>query len=1339
MKENTSDFSFFQCASANEPQKAIIDAINACRKKASQLYDVTTKEKPAVIFSNDGTGFGKSYGVINSFIESLQEATPLDGGFNNLIFITPQKAQIDFSPDLFEKANKRGIEFLSFLSRADMIDLDFESWVPGTDGYKQINRDRYKQWIRRGQNNNTINRELRRLDDVIKTIESINRRIESHSFDEELDYIDGLKDQLSNQQHLLEKTLEKTALAAFNPDGEPVSLREIITSTSDIDVLRKEIICHCVPFAMAMVKPCIMLATTHKFDRAIVLPAKKKSGEFYFKQLPFDCILGGKKKLLENNPSRCADSTHSEQLEFLKTEFFAADSNNYFRAHDISFTLVIDEEHEAHKIFSASASVPLITPDIQLAHVFAGVNRVLMQIENIDKDEIDEAPFYQEKRDFIDSIRAQLDKRCELPAHLDLNTVLKVFTSNIDFVLIKSNDVEQVINITRNIFSFTPKRYFNEQGLKRIRVRPSYGLGACQLYYTTSEADLNPSLHDVYQITMVVLYAAAKIASSSEFLKSLKQGRDSSQNFPLYKFICRARNVVSEVEHMFERVDNEDLEINHFFTYFLPKTVFSIERLRELEFQDDSLSRLTYVNFTMDLLKEQPEVSMLRMLYDTRNTIICLSATSGFAGNITGQYNRNFLRKYCSGTEGNLGIQVVTRTEGDARVLSELRNNRAGLRQATYWPFDANDTVLSNAQRDPEFQEQYKIWHKNLGGFGKYVSIYQRREFDRQLAAMLLAAYESKHTLSLSLSGRFMDVIKKYLQAVHYGQKAKLKTLNILEEGDRVFEITPFKDKATIRVILFNARLARECDVRQFTQVDRPDLKIVFISHYKGAGTGLNYFVSYPSEVESGRKREEDFERLILINSPFWSDIIQDSKSGDRTLHSLGNYLSLMKRYSDSREIRLLKDFDVNLVHGDDYRFLMQEHSLELFKTVMQAIGRVERKDAHTKTEIFVPDELIDNAMVQFAKLQRNPANKVVLESMSLLNYRLMEFCERKRNQCSFSTDGERAAFERYTEESGDILEEFYEDIVPGILEKARMGNADAISFNESLRHIDSIIDPQSYVDRLKLNPLVQDDSYIRDAVNRIYIDLPKEKQSIKLCRSELKPNILTDAEHGDSLYQPGRQIVLDYSSKMDFASDNTVLKLIRESHDVCDKAFTNFIPHPKSIPMLKGNMGEYLFNWLLTEMEIKPLTPDEIICKINARAYELFDVYLEMNNTLLCVDVKNWSSTLDKQGMSFKTHSKALGKIDTILNYTNGRYQKVRFVYINTRFEYNPLNMEQEISQDGSVYYLNLLKEMNGYQGKWERSSSAGEQIRYQGSKGSELRDEIVLNRQLIKLLQGI
>ncbi|MCT8353038.1 hypothetical protein [Photorhabdus kayaii] len=83
------------------------------------------------------------------------------------------------------------------------------------------------------------------------------------------------------------------------------------------------------------------------------------------------------------------------------------------------------------------------------------------------------------------------------------------------------------------------------------------------------------------------------------------------------------------------------------------------------------------------------------------------------------------------------------------------------------------------------------------------------------------------------------------------------------------------------------------------------------------------------------------------------------------------NYLLLMKQCSDSDEEKFLKDFDINLSSGEDYQFLMREHMISKLKDLMQAIGRVERKDTKMNTEIFIPDSAVEDGIVLFNQFTR--------------------------------------------------------------------------------------------------------------------------------------------------------------------------------------------------------------------------------------------------------------------------------------------------------------------------------------------------------------------------------
>ncbi|KAA1195336.1 hypothetical protein [Photorhabdus heterorhabditis] len=419
---------------------------------------------------------------------------------------------------------------------------------------------------------------------------------------------------------------------------------------------------------------------------------------------------------------------------------------------------------------------------------------------------------------------------------------------------------------------------------------------------------------------------------------------------------------------------------------------------------------------------------------------------------------------------------------------------------------------------------------------------------------------------------------------------------------------------------------------------------------------------------------------------------------------------------------------------GDDYQFLMREHMISKLKDLMQAIGRVERKDTKMKTKIFIPDSAVENGMVQFNQLNRIKNNHPILESMSLLNHQFMQLCEKERSMCSFRSSEERKSFEKKIARNSVLLEEFFEDFVPKVLSYARKGDIDAIAFNEQLRSIESMILPSSYIRKLKLNPHVQKYQTMMDAIDALYIDISFTPQ-LKLCIKNHEDDTvtLTDIEHGSSIYNPKEWILAGIGNRIGDRRDEYVTYLLKEVASLNKNVFKDCIPHPSFIPLLKGNVGEYLFTLLLTKLHnCEPIAPRLLSEKIGKRVYELFDFYIEAGGNLICVDSKNWSSTLDKKYQSLKTHDNAQRKAETILDDIGDKYESIKFVYLNTRMENNPLNLEQEVSKDSKIYYLNLFKESFGYKKQdYDRNDRIG--------SGSKLVKEIRINNQILNLLQGV
>ena len=91
---------------------------------------------------------------------------------------------------------------------------------------------------------------------------------------------------------------------------------------------------------------------------------------------------------------------------------------------------------------------------------------------------------------------------------------------------VNGDAAERIISITRNVFSFNPKMYVNEEGLKRIRMRNSEGdITRTELYYEVENDanDTNPTLHDLFQLVSVILAACSEI-TNRHFKRWVKNG-----------------------------------------------------------------------------------------------------------------------------------------------------------------------------------------------------------------------------------------------------------------------------------------------------------------------------------------------------------------------------------------------------------------------------------------------------------------------------------------------------------------------------------------------------------------------------------------------------------------------------------------------------------------------------------------------------------------------------------------------------------------------------------------------------------------------------------------------
>ncbi|MEW3005016.1 hypothetical protein MZT84_08335 [Escherichia coli] len=621
-------------------------------------------------------------------------------------------------------------------------------------------------------------------------------------------------------------------------------------------------------------------------------------------------------------------------------------------------------------------------------------------------------------------------------------------------------------------------------------------------------------------------------------------------------------------------------------------------------------------------------------------------------------------------------------------------------------------------------------------------------------------AWEGKNSLILSLSGTFKRAFISAWRThqttwrQQYGMHSRCdeKTDNG-KKHDQILTFTPFKGRHTVHLVFFDSPLANVEDIRQETYLQNSNTVLVFMSSYKSAGTGLNYFVKYHdgdiNDINAPRL-DVDFERLVLINSSFYSEV----KDNSGNLNTLPNYVTVLKHYADDDiTVHKLADFNVNFAHGENYRLLMAEHDMSLFKVVVQAVGRVERRDTLLKTEIFLPRDVFRNVAFQFAALSEDSGNEVVSESMSLLNHRLMEECEKLSQGQSFNNAEQRLTFEQAIVANGRRIDEIHKRVLKtDWINKVRAGNLDYLEICNLFRDPDSFTDPQRWLAKLQANPLYTANRQMQSVHDALFIDRQQGNQTILLCHKRGPDGLahrdysaLSDFAGGAREYRPELTLFPQYRNDVDFTPGNLVGELIRECDNIQEKAFKKWVPNPRLVPLLKGNVGEYLFDKVLKSYGVTPLSDQQVFERLEPLVYEFFDRFIEVGDDLLCIDVKRWATQLDDLTRAEETLEKSDNKIRQIRNIASqkadtegqkqlqtalaGRYERIRFIYLNVAYSQNPNNLMWQDNVDHTIHYLNLLQtDYQYYQPKNRESGRAQE--------NSKLRMTLDINPMLLTLL---
>ena len=135
---------------------------------------------------------------------------------------------------------------------------------------------------------------------------------------------------------------------------------------------------------------------TKKFDGSVLLLKRDKKATITGVHNNWTTFWARKKGLKVNPLGEIANQTNPQRIESLKEQYWITDEDSPFAQRDIRFTLVLDEEHEAYRIFQQNVCQTLMNDDQQLPSLLAILHRVLEYVDECSSDE--RAPVYPSEK-----------------------------------------------------------------------------------------------------------------------------------------------------------------------------------------------------------------------------------------------------------------------------------------------------------------------------------------------------------------------------------------------------------------------------------------------------------------------------------------------------------------------------------------------------------------------------------------------------------------------------------------------------------------------------------------------------------------------------------------------------------------------------------------------------------------------------------------------------------------------------------------------------------------------------------------------------------------------------
>lgn len=1340
------------------PEQETLNTLRTELSKFMQHYS----EDSRIYLLNDGTGSGKTFNVIRTYLEQTHSFSIISNTkkLHSAIYVTPQKMQMKFSADIYKLAYKYNIPLLQIKSNNDLTDLDTVCWsifneksgenitnkeffefifnnkksIPQSVLFKEIKNK--LQTMSKKENEQEIEENIQELDSIneIKMPDIQNLFSSYHSYIVNLANDSATEEESHRCKIAFQWQMQNLAIFLITrmaeSDFELMVKRAYATSINDISInnaydLFYYIIAHCCPLEIAKYRPVVICLTADKFSYNLGFGEYKKKSKSNSKEIIYtyqsiDEIISGIKSYKGGEVSKKVASNHEAQNSFLNNEFFEKEGN-VFDEKNVSFSLIIDEEH----VFSTNEITKYNSIDIlgdrrkseeqeyNLIDSFAVIYRLMHNCIAGDKGQTELVRKHKKSflNNFIDNIYNYTDlfgkRKATRINDLSKDSVYMFFSNfanNSVHLKIDANNAHYLSSICSNIYAYSPKTMLQLDSLKDIKI--TLDSSGVFIESEVNEKEDSLSLYDFFQIVLVVLYSCREMPKS--VYNSLAERYNDSQNKSLQRLSNVCRYYKEYLSSMFDSTHylDKDSPVNTLLVYFLSKVMFSINLQEEFSSKflsniDTGKGKTHYISADVKIVlsKEMFEVALLRVLQKSRNKVFLMSATRGYDNIYSGQYNIDFFYRY---KDKLLPFTVLTREDDLMLKFTNKRKEKREvivnrfydeLKENKYDAFIVNSintietnnvTKITKSLNSNELSVFNAIYHFLIKKTKHIYGDYKKLEMSQLIFFIALHSAKKENAMIMSLSNRYMDILKKemffYEGNQSFFNQGEVDTTKLHKDNQsKIFEfIVPDKNKEGIphkvRIILFDAKLGSEPNLDKY--FDIPDnTSLIFISSFNSAGTGLNFCI----------QNKKDFDAISFSNDPYYTSV-----KSDKGLNTTTNSLLKLKHMAGRNKILTLCDIDSYFNSNESYALLLKEHYLEILKIIEQAVGRVERRDfpGLTSSINFIDNELYSlfkNVLSQYFYCNNQHKGLPVINNKSLLNRSMYNVAEYFIQNFKLSNE-KRNELENVSENRNKVVKDFFENDYREFLNSFRKGDPDYVFFPEFNSMLREIVCLQEWsVQKKKIILFLKQknvssaiSSKIARMLSSVVINLEEtigEGYQDILIAYNTKKTGYTDISRSNYLY--------DVKQEMSFSIKKEIKDIKDCQININKDKSKQYVPVPYFNSIIRGNIGELIMRNILKKNNIsykKDCFFSENFCGI----YEFFDFIIEKENKVICIDVKNWRFIDSNKG-------------NRILNAISNKTQKIKMLF-NKEVEFYYINTDPDNNGNGLSGINILIEQYKSY-----------------------------------------